>query len=138
MKNLNYTRMEELLIAEGRIADFKQKLKAMSRESGIGDKTPMSPLGSIIRGARKARVIMRRDSFEQAPAMGTQDVMTADPSTLSPAMARVRAKKERQQVRDRAEARRSLNNQAIDREPAIERVSAKKKAKDDESFGAGI
>jgi hypothetical protein len=130
MKNLNYTRMEELLIAEGRIADFKQKLKAMSRESGIGDKTPMSPLGSIIRGARKARVIMRRDSFEQAPAMGTQDVMTADP--LSPAMARVRAKKERQQVRDRAEARRSLNNQAIDR------VSAKKKAKDDESFGAGI
>jgi len=53
-------------------------------------------------------------------------------------MARVRAKKERQQVRDRAEARRSLNNQAIDREPAIERVSAKKKAKDDESFGAGI
>ena len=102
--------MEELLIAEGRIADFKQKLKAMSRESGIGDNKTMGLLGTAIRGARKARVIMRRDSFERAPAVGTQNVMDADPSKLSPAMAKVRAKKERQQVRDRADARRSLDN----------------------------
>ena len=142
MKNLNYTRMEELLIAEGRVLDFKQKLKSMSRKSGIGDQTPMSPLGSIIRGARKARVIMRRDSFERAPAMGTQNVMDADPSKLSPAMAKVRAKKGRQQGRDKADARRSLDNPnpAPAWADALERGSAKKKAKDDEEanrFGAG-
>jgi len=132
--------MEELLIAEGRIADFKQKLKAMSRKPGIGDKTPMSPLGSIIRGVRKARVIMRRDSFEQAPAMGTKNVMTADPSKLSPTMSKVRGKKERQQVRDKADARRSLDNPnaAPAWADALDRDAAKKKTKDDESFGAGI
>ena len=131
--------MEELLIAEGRVLDFKQKLKSMSRKSGIGDQTPMSPLGSIIRGARKARVIMRRDSFEQAPAMGTQNVMDADPSKLSPAMAKVRAKKGRQQDRDKADARRSLDNPGqvyrdkLDADKSAE--EKKRRASDTESKG---
>ena len=128
--------MEELLIAEGRVLDFKQKLKAMSRKPGIGDQTPMSPLGSIIRGARKARVIMRRDSFERAPAMGTQNVMDADPSKLSPAMAKVRAKKERQLVRDKVAARISLDGRGTPTAPAwasaLERDAAKKKTKEQE------
>ena len=140
MKNLNYTRMEELLIAEGRVLDFKQKLKSMSRKSGIGDQTPMSPLGSIIRGARKARVIMRRDSFEQAPAMGTQNVMDADPSKLSPAMAKVRDKKEKQQGRDKVAARISLDNpgQAYRDKLAADKAAKEKQQRDSDPGSKGF